>query len=205
MLYREIYIREGDELIPAPKNYHGYSKDDRMILSNALRQIVEVASQTLGHAVRLLAASVPSDLDSIAKNHALAALTGADKAPELSDTWQMPGFLNTARLAYGLDTPESLGHPPGFDLMHGPLNLVVYIDYNGYSLDFRVGDVTELGVDMLDDEDNYASHPELGLWKMDPVDSQVCASCWPIMHVQSLTNITISLKSRKLSRISSQI
>lgn len=183
MRFREVYIHERDELIPAPKSYHGHSRYDRVILSNALRQIVEVSTETLGHPVRLLAASVPSDLDSMAKNHALAALTDTDKAPELSNPWLVPGFLNTARLAYRLDTPESLGHPPKFDLIHGPLNLVVYIDYNGYALDFRTADVTALGVSMLEDEHSYARYPELGLWKMDPVDSKVYVAYWPTMHV----------------------
>jgi hypothetical protein len=154
-----------------------------MFLSDTLRHIIGVANQTLGRPVRISAVSLPSELDIISKDHVFSALTGTDVAPELTHPGQLLGFLNAARLAYSLDTPESLGYPPGFDLMHGPLNIAVYIDYNGYSLDLWTADLTELGVDTLEHEHSYARYPDLGLWRADPADSEVCSSLWFTIQV----------------------
>ncbi|KAJ5282238.1 hypothetical protein N7505_000218 [Penicillium chrysogenum] len=170
--FQKVFLREGDGLIPAPKEYQGYSKNDSMILSDTLRHMTGAANHTLGRPVRISAVSLPSDLDTISRDHVLTALTGTDVAPELTHPGQLLGFLNAARLAYSLDTPESLGYPPDFDLMHGPLNIAVYIDYNGYSLDLWTADLTELGVDTLEHEHSYARYPDLGLWRVDPADSE---------------------------------
>ncbi|CAG8896041.1 unnamed protein product [Penicillium egyptiacum] len=134
--------------------------------------IVGAASRTLGYPVRLSDVSLPSKLDLIARHLTFTALTGTDLAAELTDPWQLLEFLNAARLAYGLDTPESLGYPAGFDFVHGPLNIAVYIDYNAYSLDLWTADLTGLGVNTLGHEHSYARYPELGLWRIDPADSE---------------------------------
>jgi hypothetical protein len=47
--------------------------------------------------------------------------------------------------------------------------------------DFRVyqdyrPDLTELGVDTLEHEHSYARYPDLGLWRVDPADSEVPGS-----------------------------
>ena len=149
-----------------------------------------MAARAIGHPIDVKAASIPTGLDRIAREHLADTIMEADAVPALTNIWQGLDFLNVARWAYHLDTSEALGHADSFDLVDGPLNVVGYVDYNSRALDMWTADVVEFGVDSLDAPHSQAHYPELGLSKVDQAGEAVSlpASFFFFSDLQKLTS-----------------
>ncbi|KAJ5081650.1 hypothetical protein NUU61_009914 [Penicillium alfredii] len=138
----EVYIEDGPDLTPAPKEYLGYDEPEQAMFSDYLRQVTDHATRSLGYSIEITAAGVPSGLDGIATRHLYHALINTD-ASALQYGWQRLQFLDTARLAYHLDTCQSLGLASSCNINHKS-HTIFYVDYNAHYLDLWMADVTEM-------------------------------------------------------------
>lgn len=191
ILFKNVYLKNGDDLNPAPEEYHGYSEEHQNIIRDAFRQIITASSQQVGHPIKVTAASTPPGLDLIAYEHLATTLVNTPEAPDMYRGWQVIEYFNAARLAHNLTTSDNLGYPEPVNLGIEDDNIAVYVDYNSHSLDFWSGDIDVWRdmVGLLHYPEYEAHHPELGVSKLSLADGAVCLSSLASKGVLALTQI----------------
>ena len=130
------------ELVPAPSD--PYNDDQaREIFAEAIVNIQNVVSEVLEEDIPITVLSIPSHFNSSSKSSLWDAIR--DAGQPIHRPWQIERWLNTARLAYGLNSCKAFGLTrEKCDIDDGP-HQIVYADYRFDSLELRVADISEHG------------------------------------------------------------
>ncbi|KAK5789251.1 hypothetical protein VI817_008375 [Penicillium citrinum] len=173
--FGEVYLRdESGRLVPAPIEYHGYQRKDEDTIDQALRELSSDLSQKLGYLPNITSITIPRGLDYIAKHHMYDTLCDGDSIPQVSQPWQVLGFLDATRSAYDLDNTEGPEPKVPRNIYHDHDFLVLYVDYNAYSLDFWVATIAEFTAGLVGDEPPFSfRHQDLAASYGNDDDSKV--------------------------------
>lgn len=101
-------------------------------------------------------------------------LCDGDSIPQVSQPWQVLGFLDATRSAYDLDNTEGPEPKVPRNIYHDHDFLVLYVDYNAYSLDFWVATIAEFTAGLVGDEPPFSfRHQDLAASYGNDDDSKV--------------------------------
>lgn len=144
--FGQWYIREEEDLVPAPPETHD-PEQAQSLFTAALRSIRKEASNALHHPVEIATVTRPRHFNDSSKGAVIDAVMQIE--PSIKQPWRVIDSVNAARLAYGLDSCAGLGLEENACDMEEGLHLVIFVEYNEKYLELTVAEVAEdtFGVD----------------------------------------------------------
>lgn len=121
------------------KRKHASKKEVEELISSTLSEIQQATEKQLGRPVEINSISYPEHFKGVPYVTPVA-YTAIKVYPGIKDVMQVGPYLNSTRLAYGLNTTEALGYAPGADL-DDTSNLLLHFDYQKQFLEVSIMDV----------------------------------------------------------------